>query len=244
MEAEGLLTKLLAISLPCDKVLFSQPVLSMEPEKCAATACSITRTLLDAGVRMLLARKQRLSDALAIENDALIVLKSLPSVLELLEATQRETLVGIRNASSKLSDVGGSMGTLDGDESEEFQCQSEILLMQKEDVLSSDFVVNLQHFAFDKNVSNWRSHVKSIQTRDWVEFGKMFANKYCPKHYVTTMHCLMGLTGYMTLDKEGRSLLDHHAVIKLAHNSLRSMDFIGAITALNPTALTGNQVRP
>ncbi|CAE7821245.1 unnamed protein product, partial [Symbiodinium microadriaticum] len=132
---------------------------------------------------------------------------------------------------------------MEDSQSDEHHCQSEILLMQQEDMMSSDFVVNLQHFAFEKNVSNWRGHVKGIQTRDWVEFGKMFANKYCPKHYVTTMHCLMGLTGYMTIDKEGKSLLDHNAVIKLAQNSLRSMDFIGAIVALNPAALTTNQVR-
>lgn len=243
-EAEGLLGTLLSIPLPSDSLLLCQPVLCIESEKCAEMACSIVRTLLDSGVRMLLNRKQNLADALAIESDALIVLKSLPSVLELLDATQKEIMIGIRNASKKLSDLGVSLSSMEGNtlETEEYREQSEIIAMQKEDMLSSDIVVNTQHFIYEKSVSSWRNFVKGIQTKDWVDFGKIFANKYAPKPFVTTMHCLMALTGYMTVDKEGKSLLEGNALIKLAHNSLRSMDFIGAISSLSPSSLNNNQV--
>jgi hypothetical protein len=245
-EAEGLLSQLLSMSLPSDSLLLSQPVLCIESEKCAENACAITRTLLESGVRMLLNRKQNLEDALAIESDALIVLKSLPSVLELLEATQKQIMIAIRTASSKLSDLsGGPSNIMDGatNETAEYQCQSETILMMHEDLKVSHIDINIKHFAFEKNVSNWRHHVKSIPTKDWVEFGKVFANKYAAKPFVTTMHCIMALTGYMTVDREGKSLLEEPAVIKLVHNSLRSMDFIGAIAAVNPAALTVNQVR-
>lgn len=244
LEAESLLAQLLSISLPSDSLLLSQPVLCIETEKCTETACSIARVLLDAGVRLLLNRKQNLEDALAINNDALIVLKSLPSVLELLEATQKQIMIAIRSASSKLSNLSGRLNSSDvaPNDTEEYQCQSETLLMMKEDLKVSDLDVSAKHFAYEKNVSNWRHLVKSIQTKDWVEFGKTFANKYAPKPFVATMHCIMALTGYMTVDREGKSLLEESGVIKLAHNSLRSMDFIGAIASVNPAALTANQV--
>lgn len=190
IESQSLLATLLSHPLPSDTLLLSQPVLCLSPERESEIACMIVRGIIEAGVRLLIMRKQNLSDALVLENDALIVLQSLQPVREYLEQSQKEIMNGMRAISKKLSDLKTEMLLLTTNtvETFEFKLQNEHLLILQEDINASTLQMTLKYQYQDELLQFIRIIIKSIPARDWVEYGKLFTGKTTSKINIYLMY--------------------------------------------------------
>jgi hypothetical protein len=245
LESQALLATLLSHPLPSDTLLLSQPVLCLSPERESEIACMTLRSILEAGLRMLIQRKQHLTDALLLETDALIVLNSLVPVRECLEQSQKDIMNGMRIISKKLSAIKSEIITFSTQtvDSLDFKHQQEQLWMLQEDINGCEAQVYDQYLYHEENTNYNRTLIKSILAKDWIDFSKLLIGKGTKKKVILTMAGLLMIVGQLgsSTASGGGGYEDAGHISKLSQNVLKSMEFVNAVSNFKPMNLSSVQ---
>lgn len=138
-EAETLLAQLLAVPLPCDHVMLTQPVLCVDAEKSAEIACTVVRFILESGGQSLLRRKMHLITSLILEDEAAQFLTHLDANTEKLNQLIEEITNAIRDNNSEMSVQWGLIESAQQEalNMEDFQTLYEGVAMAQEDWAAS-----------------------------------------------------------------------------------------------------------
>jgi hypothetical protein len=196
-EARHVLPHLLSMECPADSVVLSQPVSTLEPDRCAELACRTALQMVEDGGRMLLRRRDDCITAEALHKHCLFVLGSLEGVLDHLRVSVEEMHTAMRLLSSQLIDIQDRAASCRASyartpHSEQYACCME-------DARSTQANILFLSKRSDATAAACRAGMQAVNLRDWNLFGKLVEEPKSYPAYGMTLDIVHILRGVILL---------------------------------------------